>query len=156
MISKSTSINENDIGLFIGTKITDEKKFHLLTNHFEPGERFKWPHSERKLLKNGRTIIEKRYLNKSHLDNYKWMKYSLSKKGLFCVPCALFSTTSKEIDSFGKLVNKPLTDHRKLLGEDGYITMHCRSTYHQQNMGKAEHFLFLYTKNPDASIEVSV
>ncbi|CAF1321705.1 unnamed protein product [Adineta steineri] len=154
LTSTSTSTNENDIGLFIGSKITDEKKYYLLTHHFEPNEQFKWPHSERKILKKGEVVIEKRYLNKSHLENHKWLKYSLNKKGLFCVPCVLFSTTTKQICSLGKLINKPLTDYRKLMGEDGYITLHSRQSYHQHNMSKAEHFLFIYNKNPSASIDV--
>lgn len=154
--SLNSKTNENDIGLYIGKKIDDEKKYNLLINHFEPNERFKWPYSERKIFKNGQTIVEKRYLNKSHLDNHKWMKYSLIQKGLFCVPCVLFATTTNKTDSFGKLVNKPLNDYRKLLGENGFVTSHSKSNYHQHNMSKAEHFLFLYIKNPNASIEVSV
>ncbi|CAF1146724.1 unnamed protein product [Rotaria sordida] len=153
--SSFTSIltNENDIGLFVGNKISDENMYRLLTNHFEPNDQFKWPYSESNSMKNGQNVTEKRYLNKSHLDNHKWLKYSLNKKGLYCVPCALFSTTTKQIETFGKLVNKPLNDYKRLFGKHGYITVHSRSKYHQNNMSKAEQFLYMY-KNPDASIEM--
>ncbi|CAF5004578.1 unnamed protein product, partial [Rotaria sp. Silwood1] len=149
----STLTNENDIGLFVGNNISDENMYRLLTNHFEPNYQFKWLYSESNSMKNGQNVTEKRYLNKSHLDNHKWLKYSLNKKGLYCVPCALFSTTTKQIESFGKLVNKPLNDYKRSFGKYGHITVHSRSKYHQINMSKAEQFLYMY-KNPAASIEM--
>jgi hypothetical protein len=146
--------NDNDIGKYMKQQITDDKRYELLTNHFELDDKFQWPFSERSTTKNGKRIIEKRYLNKNHLEQNKWLKYSLHQKGLFCVPCALFSTSTLRLGVCGKLVKKPLDTYRKLLGEDGLLTLHCKTTCHQDCLRQAENFIYIYIKNPDTSIEV--
>ncbi|CAF1232275.1 unnamed protein product [Rotaria sordida] len=146
----------NDIGQYIGQQITDDMKYELLTNHFEPGDKFQWPYSERYTTKNGKKINEKRYLNKSHLDKHRWLKYSLCKKGLFCVPCALFSTSIIKLGNAGKLVKAPLGDYRKLLGEDGLLTLHSKTSYHENCLHKAENFIYIYNKKPETSIEIQL
>ena len=44
-----TSSNLNDIDLFIGSKLADDKIYDLLTNYFEPDDQFKWSYKERKI-----------------------------------------------------------------------------------------------------------
>ncbi|CAF1538404.1 unnamed protein product, partial [Rotaria sordida] len=62
---------DNDIGKYIGQQITDDMRYELLTNHFEPDDKFPWPYNERYAIKNDKKINEKSYLNKSHLDKYR-------------------------------------------------------------------------------------
>ncbi|CAF4804292.1 unnamed protein product [Rotaria magnacalcarata] len=37
----------NDIGLHIGKKLTDEQKYELIANHFQPDKKFVWPYKQR-------------------------------------------------------------------------------------------------------------
>ncbi|CAF1351809.1 unnamed protein product [Didymodactylos carnosus] len=91
MADKSIFSNlKNDIGSHIKSRLSlkDDIRYLLLKDHFVPSGNFKWPYSER----NTHVTVEKRYLNQKHLKDNSWLVFSLSKNGLFCLPCALFAT----------------------------------------------------------------
>ncbi|CAF1227009.1 unnamed protein product [Rotaria sordida] len=61
--SEALILRTNDIGLWIGKRLTDEQKYELITNHFKPNKGFVWPYKERKLLMDKRSqneILENR------------------------------------------------------------------------------------------------
>lgn len=81
---------KNDIGNYLSNRLSlsDELRYLLLTQHFVPDKKFKWPFVERRT----KSTIEKRFLRENHLeDNKPWLVYSPSNAGLFCVPCVLFA-----------------------------------------------------------------
>jgi hypothetical protein len=157
VVTSSTSNSfKNDIGLHIGKPVSDELKYELLTCHFEPDTGFLWPFKEYIKVVNGKTTKEKRYLKKDHFNEFKWLKYSPSQKGLFCVPCVLFTTSTARISSHGRLVEKPLDDYKHLLGTNGDLVLHQKTSYHLDSITKMESFLFIYSRRPIASVEVSL
>ncbi|CAF3302063.1 unnamed protein product [Rotaria sp. Silwood2] len=96
---------KNDIGNYINNRLTltDDLRYLLLTQHFIPDEKFKWPFIERKT----NNTVEKRFLRPNHLnDNKPWLVYSPSKAGLYCVTCALFAKPGG-INQLGQFVLLP-------------------------------------------------
>ncbi|CAF3927502.1 unnamed protein product [Rotaria sordida] len=146
----------NDIGLWIGKRLTDEQKYELITNHFKPDKGFVWPYKERKVVKNGKSIVQKRYLKQSHLDEFKWLRYSQFHKGLYCIACCLFATSVTGVSSFGKLVEKPLNDYKYLLGNNGDLLLDQNKQYHSDSIAKMNNFIYIYSKKPEASIEQNI
>ena len=104
--SKHTGI---DIGLHVGSAISDDLKMELLDSAWAPSADFVMPHSTRTL--NGKE--EKRYLRHEHLKRYPFLSYSPSMQGLYCRPCVLFGPPSGEAgrgnQKLSALVIKPLT-----------------------------------------------
>ncbi|CAF4867178.1 unnamed protein product [Rotaria sp. Silwood2] len=122
--SKAFVSSANDIGLYIGKTLSGEQKYQLITHHFQPDKTFVWPYKERTTVINGKTLIEKRYLKQNHLDEFKWLRYSSSQKGLYCIAYAIFTTSTTRISSYGRLVEKPLDDYKYLLGNTGDLSLH--------------------------------
>ncbi|CAF1629544.1 unnamed protein product [Didymodactylos carnosus] len=157
---------ENDVGLHIGKRIDDETRYRLLSKHFTPSSNFVWPYPERQ----SKNRTEKRYLRAEHLTKYKWMKYSPSKRGLFCVPCALLAASSS--GSLGMFVTTPCDSYTRqvslhflavsfvyalvyyrLFDVTGYVGVHESNRYHQKSLADAENFLQTY-ENPLISIQI--
>ncbi|CAF3333155.1 unnamed protein product [Rotaria sp. Silwood2] len=152
--SPTSNSCKNDIGLYIGKPPSDEQKYELLTCHFEPDNEFIWPYKERLIITGEKTITEKRYLKQSHLNEFKWLKYSPSQKGLFCIACVRFTVSTTRVSSYGKLVEIPLDDYKHLLGKHGDLILHQKTNYHLDCMVKMENFLYIYSKKPEASVEL--
>ena len=130
----------NDIGNFVGKIIDDLTKKNLLESPWKPSAGYNMPHSVH-MKKNKQ---EKRYLNHSHLEQYEWLVYSDSKKGLYCKYCSLFSYhlmagSHKQI-GLQKLVKQPLQVFAKLFGKDGDLTMHDKATYHKEAVESGRYF----------------
>lgn len=135
---------KNDAGNHLDNRLSlsNELRYHLLTDHFYPDENFVWPFVERRTHQS----IEKRYLRRNHLDENKpWLVFSPSKNGLLCVCCVLFA---KVIDKAqpGQFVSVPCRQYGKLLGADGLINRHKNNKYHQQSLLETESFIRMYEK----------
>uniref|UniRef100_A0A2C9KY83 TTF-type domain-containing protein n=1 Tax=Biomphalaria glabrata TaxID=6526 RepID=A0A2C9KY83_BIOGL len=123
---KRSSIHDNDIGLYIGSKkkaVDDNKKYILLSNPWKPDRDYQLPFSAHN--KNNKT--EKRYLSQSHLEKFQnWLTFSHVEQGLYCKFCALMSDCGgiSHQTPLQKLVKKPLTTFAKLLGKDGDLVTH--------------------------------
>ncbi|CAF3343594.1 unnamed protein product [Rotaria sp. Silwood2] len=154
--SKAFVSSANDIGLYIGKTLSGEQKYQLITHHFQPDKTFVWPYKERTTVINGKTLIEKRYLKQNHLDEFKWLRYSSSQKGLYCIACAIFTTSTTRISSYGRLVEKPLDDYKYLLGNTGDLSLHKRKNYHSDSIAKMENFLYIYSKKPEMSVRLLI
>jgi hypothetical protein len=139
---------KNDIGNYIDNRLTlsDELRYLLLTQHFIPDEKFKWPFVERKT----NNTVEKRFLRQNHLnDNKPWLVYSPSKAGLFCVPCVLFAKLVGS-NQLGQFVLLPCQQYGKLLGTNGLILKHKTNNYHNDSILNAEHFISVYENKCDS------
>ncbi|CAF4386575.1 unnamed protein product, partial [Rotaria sordida] len=54
--------DDDDVNDSTGDAGVVEQKYELITNHFKPNKGFVWPYKERKVVKNGKSIVQKRYL----------------------------------------------------------------------------------------------
>eukprot|EP00731_Ephydatia_muelleri_P000946 Em0001g946a len=118
--SKHSSSSGIDIGLHVGSAISDDLKMELLDSAWAPSADFVMPHSTRTL--NGKE--ERRYLRHEHLKKYPFLSYSPSMQGLYCRPCVLFGPPSgqagKGNQKLSALVIKLLTKYHRLFGKDEY------------------------------------
>ena len=118
--SKHPSSSGIDIGLHVGSAISDDLKMELLDSAWAPSADFVMPHSTRTL--NGKE--ERRYLRHEHLKKYPFLSYSPSMQGLYCRPCVLFGPPSgqagKGNQKLSALVIKLLTKYHRLFGKDEY------------------------------------
>lgn len=153
--TNSLNVFTTDIGYFVKSSlsnlnITDNNKVQLLQLSNIPNDNFIYPFSTH----SKKNKEEKRFLNKSHFEKYKWLVYSDLKNGVFCKFCVLFSNYSGEKDRatpLNKLVREPLQKYAKILGKDGDFEVHSKNQYHIASIQKAEHFL-LMCKNPEKEV----
>lgn len=136
-----------DVGLCLDQKPDDFTKALLLEEHWKPPSNYSYPFS---INSNG----VKRYLSKSHLEKHSWLVLSESKKGVFCLYCALFAREKAGHNKgvkLGKLVVEPLTKFKDLTGKDGDLQTHERSLYHKHCVDAAKDFLKTY-KSPQTEV----
>lgn len=100
------------------SKLSQEQKYHMLTQHFRPGPNYPVPHSFDAHTKCNR------YFRKEWLDKHSWMVYSPSVKGVFCLPCILFVTSRMNKGTF---INTPLQNWQK---KSVKTTNHEKAQYH--------------------------
>lgn len=74
-------------------------------------------------------------------NKFEWLVFSEVRKGLFCVYCALFSTSQAGGMQLKNLVTQPVTDFKHLLGKDGYLTTHVHNLYHLTAVENGKEFL---------------
>lgn len=137
----TSSTASNDIGQFVGKihHMTDAEKLFILDNAFIPGSGFVYPHSIRK----NKGKDEKRFLKKEHFDRHPFLTYSVSQEGLFCRVCAIFAPSHAghtKSQKLGKLVVEPLSNYGRLLGTDGYLDAHVKTSYHENSLIAAKDF----------------
>lgn len=137
-----------DIGDYIGKSTDDLTKEQLLINHWKPSKDYVFPCMAVK--KNGKDSFRR----PSHdlFNQFQWLVFSESQKGLFCVYCALFASTAAGGVTLRNLVSKPVTDYKHLLGKDGYLTTHSQNAYHCMAMEKGKEFL-RRINNPNLQVE---
>lgn len=147
----SLSLPALDIGKFIGSdkSIDGQTRFSLLTNPWKPPTGYKFPFS----LHVKKSKEERRFLKQSHLDAYAgWAVFSEHLQGVLCKYCALFATLGSEGRTpLGTLVKTPLTNFSKVLGQDGAMESHQRSTYHKDAVADGEKFKDDF-KKPGATV----
>ena len=138
--SKHSSSSGIDIGLHVGSVISDDLKMELLDSAWAPSADFVMPHSTRTV--NGKK--EKRYLRHEHLKRYPFLSYSPSMQGLYCRPCVLFGPPSGEAgrgnQKLSALVIKPLTKYHRLFGNGGNVSTHENTEYHKTAVVQAAEF----------------
>ena len=102
---------------------------------------------------------EKRYLRAEHLEKNSFLVFfSPSKKGLFCRTCVLFADIDQIKSKSGKengiyLSTRALLKYTRLFGENGYITKHSKTFYHETAVQKANDFMKFFRK-PDKAIDL--
>ena len=104
--------------------------------------------------------FEKRYLTAEHLARCRYLVYSPTAAGCFCLPCALFGPCSNTGGVGGqplkKLVTEPLTTYSHLFGDCGYLSTHERNKYHINAISRADDFLKNYESNTDIAKKIDV
>eukprot|EP00057_Strongylocentrotus_purpuratus_P005147 XP_003730316.1 PREDICTED: 52 kDa repressor of the inhibitor of the protein kinase-like [Strongylocentrotus purpuratus] len=138
-----------DVGLLAPdekSKLSDTKKFQLLTNHFKPDKSSMLAFQEvRKGGNNWKVSFQI-----SWLEEYPWLVYSPSQKGGFCKYCTLYAKSNKS--TFGVLVKVPFTKFARAKGKDGILTNHAANMYHKQATDTAKAFISTY-QNPESRID---
>lgn len=142
----------NDIGDYVKekcTQISDYNKTKILELSNIPANNFVYPFSTH--IKKGKQ--EKRYLNRTYFETYKWLVYSPKKNGLYCKYCVLFADKGGKCNNvvLQKLVAIPLIKYAKISGKTGDLAVHNSHQYHVNAITTAEYFLFNY-KNPQNEI----
>lgn len=129
--------------------ITDHDRAVLITTSNIPNIDFVYPFSVHS--KKGKE--EKRYLNKSYFEKYKWLTYSKNMSGLFCKYCVLFSDKGGRYKTIKlcKFVSQPLQKYAKLLGKDGDLEVHSRNHYHVTCVQISDSFLTTFN-NPKKEV----
>lgn len=122
---KQLSSHPSDIATCIGKSLSDEDRFHLLTKHYTPPSDFSFPV----------TVLQKkkRRFQATWLETFKWLVYSPSADGAFCICCALFAKS----ENLGSLVKAPLKNWNKATSD---MKSHEQLKYHQDAVTSAEHF----------------
>ena len=84
--SRSKSIQPNNLDLaFDKSNIDDQQKLFLLKNKWDIPSSFVFPLTDIR--------VTKRRFNRSWLEKYKWLRYSESDNGVFCLCCVLFNSS---------------------------------------------------------------
>lgn len=110
-----------DIGKFIGNKSKDDcTKEQPLINHWKPPKDYVFPYTVMK--KNGKNSYRRPSLEL--FTQFDWLALSESRKGLFCIYCALFTNHVAGGVPLKNLVVKPVIAYKHLLGKDGYLMTH--------------------------------
>lgn len=96
---------------------------------------------------------EKRYLNKSYFEKYKWLTFSKTMSGLYCKFCVLFGDKGGRYKTvtLSKFVSKPLQKYSKLLGKDGDLEVHSKHIYHINCVQVADDFIKTFN-NPQKEV----
>ena len=117
--------------------LTDQEKYHLLTNHFRPSATYRFP-----------SVLygkKKRAFQHDWLHQYNGLVYSETMQGSYCKYCVLFGQAAYSVYSFtGTLISKPLTNLQKASEKlrNHFIGVGGSSArkYHLQAVEKAENF----------------
>lgn len=136
----------NDISDYIkGAQISDYNKVRILEFSNIPVNNFVYPFSTH--IKKGNE--EKRYLNRTYFETYKWLVYSPQKNGLYCKYCVIFADKGGKCNNvvLQKFVAIPLTKYAKISGKTGDLAVHNSHQYHINTITTAGYFLFNH-KNP--------
>ena len=113
-----------------------------------PTSNYSFPYSVHK--KRGRD--EKRFFNRTRLEEFHWLVLSNKMRGLFCKYCVLFNVRGVGgSNQLQKLVKKPLVTFAKLTGKDGDLVSHENNQYHRDSVDAGKHFLLKYD-NPETNI----
>ena len=126
-ISSDTDISEYSMRC----NATDDEKYHLITNHFNPEPHFKFPKN-----------VGGRSFQHSWMMKYPWLKYSKQNDGGYCLPCILFSRSASHNADPGVLVTNPLTNFRKALET---LEKHNAKDYHKEALVKMDSFFKVMT-----------
>ena len=128
---------------------SDHDRAKLITMDNLPENDFILPFSVH--IKKGKE--EKRYLNKSYFEKYKWLTFSKTMSGLYCKFCVLFGHKGGRYKTItlSKFVSKPLKKYSKLLGKDGDLEVHSKNIYHINCVQVADDFMKTFN-NPQKEV----
>lgn len=134
--------DDNDIGLYVRKKCTDEEKFILLKNRWLPPENYTFPASKIRNLK----------FQRKWLIDFPWLAYSKSLDGAFCQFCCLFcvSSVGKGNVQAKSLVKEPFSRWKDALEQ---FRLHQDAIYHKNALVTAQNFVDVQEKKV---IDISV
>ena len=132
------------------SKINDDCKNSLIKNR-APEKSFKFPPKIYKdsRKKSGET---RRYCLHELFDNFKFLSYSKSTDGLFCLACVLFPTSAHQGSRAKILITQPYRNWKDTR-ED--LKNHSVLEYHKDSLEKMNSFLSCF-KNPTILIDQSI
>ncbi|KAG1714421.1 repressor of the inhibitor of the protein kinase [Nymphon striatum] len=83
----------------------------------------------------------------------KWLVYSKSQNGGYCLPCVLFvHHPGGSGCQFGTLIERPFTNFRKALGKEGILCTHEQTPFHKTFVVAVDTFLRTHDK-PEERID---
>ncbi|KAG1650934.1 repressor of the inhibitor of the protein kinase [Nymphon striatum] len=102
---------------------------------------------------NNRKIAGYYNYNYSWLEQMKWLVYSKSQNGGYCLPCVLFvHHPGGSGCQFGTLIERPFTNFRKALGKEGILCTHEQTPFHKTSVVAVDTFLRTHAK-PEERID---
>ena len=134
--TSTQSFHKDNIGFAIANwrEYSDMEKARLLEQPWSPPSDFEWPYTERK---DGQKIRRK-YLGPQHFTGlYQCFSYSTIKKGIYCKPCAVFAPSEAGGSQLERLVKSPLQKYTHLTGQNGYLSSHLKTKFHEDSLTKA-------------------
>ena len=115
-----------DMARFLGYDLTDDDRYNLLTNAWQPPQLFAYPtHKEQGKM---------RKFQSQWLQNYPWLVYSKSSDGGLCKYCFIFNKVGRPT----VLVNQPLKLFNKATDK---LKTHDKSEHHKRAVEQADNFL---------------
>ena len=109
--------------------LEDEQKYYLYRNHIVPSDDYSYPY--RFCGGNNRSF------QRSWLDEYSWLVYSIHLDGAYCLPCALFAEDRLRL-GLGVLVNRPFFDWHK---KSEKLSKHSAKPFHNKSVEEAKSFV---------------
>lgn len=117
---------EHDIASVIGKKVSDELKYRMLKNRWQPPCDFQFPTSTVRNLK----------FQTHWMKEYIWLVYSESCDGAYCNFCVFFSPESVGGNKANALVSRAFNNWKKAKEQFNYhqsLEYHKRATVFVQN-----------------------
>ncbi|XP_071958098.1 52 kDa repressor of the inhibitor of the protein kinase-like [Antedon mediterranea] len=106
------------------------------------------------ILKNGKRKVL--HFQNSWFSEFKWLRYSVSKSGGYCLTCLLFANKDNAWVRNAPLIGKPFTKLQHAKGKDkGILTNHNENKYHKMALEHQGLFLAML-KNPSRKIETII
>jgi len=126
----------NDVGAFVGSTISAEKRYELLNNHWMPVAYYKFP-----------AVVQQSGHNRSFqcswLQTWDFLVYSPSQQGVYCIYCALFGPENVRTQELLRLVTEPL---RRFKDARRDFEKHAGQDYHNASRERAHEFLARFTE----------
>ncbi|CAF4579543.1 unnamed protein product, partial [Didymodactylos carnosus] len=124
--------NHFDVGyyLFIKSQINDDLKYSLLTNHFKPDNKYKFP-----TLKGE---DRNRHFQLKWLTENPFLVYSPYIEGCYCINCVLFPNVFGQ--SLGVFVETPCFLYKHLKHYSKIVNRHSKSQFHSGSTMCADNF----------------
>ncbi|CAF1491778.1 unnamed protein product, partial [Didymodactylos carnosus] len=124
--------NHFDVGyyLFIKSQINDDLKYSLLTNHFKPDNKYKFP-----TLKGE---DRNRHFQLKWLTENPFLVYSPCIEGCYCINCVLFPNVFGQ--SLGVFVETPCFLYKHLKHYSKTVNRHSKSQFHRGSTMCADNF----------------
>ena len=131
-------------------KISDDCKNSLIKNR-APEESFKFPP---KIYTDSRKTFgeTRRYCLHELFDNFKFLSYSKSTDGWFCLACALLPTSAHQVSRTNILITQPYCNWKDTRQD---LKNHSVLEYHKYSMEKMNSFLSCF-ENLTTRIDQSI
>lgn len=130
----------DDIACVIASRLSDENKYRMLKNRWQPPKDFKFPASKPRNLK----------FKEHWMNQYAWLVYSQSNDGAYCNFCVFF--TPEEVGGIkpNSLVSQPFNNWKNAKEQFNY---HQNLNYHKNATVFAQKFIQVREKK---AVAVSV
>ena len=129
--------------------LSTHDRLMYLKHHFIPDRKF--PFSR---MSGNKGKVFKLHFQHSWLEKCKWLVYSPSQQRAYCKYCVLFPQKNPRIKP-GVLVSQPMQNFKKVMGKDGYLTVHEGLQYHKDAVLQGMNFC-TSAENPEVTLPYKI